>query len=56
VTEARVGSGTLREIVRYELWYQARGPTTWLFLGALTALAFLIAHLQIGDAAAATRR
>ena len=26
----------LREIIRYELWYQARRPTTWLFLGVLT--------------------
>lgn len=41
---------TLREIIRYELWYQARNPTTWLFLGGLAALAFEFARLTISFA------
>jgi ABC-type transport system involved in multi-copper enzyme maturation permease subunit len=41
----------LREIVRYELWYQARRPATWLFLVVLTALLFLFTgEAQIADA------
>jgi len=41
----------LRETVRYELWYQARRPITWLFFLALTALlAQLTTEAQIADA------
>ena len=43
----RAGRGKLRAIVRYELWYQARRPTTWLFLGVLTAVAVALARLEI---------
>ncbi|HEX8361594.1 MAG TPA: hypothetical protein VF613_15875 [Longimicrobium sp.] len=38
----------LREIIRYEVWYQARRPITWLFLGAVAAFAFMLSTLEIG--------
>ncbi len=37
----------LRELIRYEVWYQARRPSTWLFFAALTAFAFHLAGLEI---------
>jgi ABC-type transport system involved in multi-copper enzyme maturation permease subunit len=41
----------LREIIRYEVWHQARRPTTWIFLGALTAFAFHLTSLEIARTA-----
>ncbi|GLC26973.1 M1 family aminopeptidase [Roseisolibacter agri] len=38
----------LRETIRYELWYQARRATTWLYIGAVLALAFLLARMEVG--------